>query len=100
MKKNVIALLVVVSSFTAFSFSSDQHITTNDIRFIKDGFHVQVFYEGSMVTGIEVTIGGPNTPAFFNWTPSPGRVNSGCFTGVIYVEGPEGEVILDVNCNN
>lgn len=102
MKKTTMILAIMLCSFTMLSFSKREAFSVNEINFFKDGFHVQVFYDNfNTVTGIAVTLGGPNTPGFYSWTPLPGTVSSGCFTGVIYVEDtPEGQVILDITCNN
>lgn len=104
MKKIVTTLLIVLCSITTFSSSKREALTLNEINFVKDGWHVQVFYDNyENISSIQVTMGGPMTPGFYCWTPLPGSVNAamGCFTGVIYVEDtPSGQVILNVNCNN
>lgn len=102
MRKFAVTLLIVLCSITTFSLSKSNAISANEISFVKDGFHVQIFYDNSgFVTNIEVTLGGPGTPGFVSWTPLVQQIVHGCFTGLIYVEDTGlGQVILDVNCNS
>ena len=104
MKKIVVTLLIVLCSFATFSSSKTDALAVAETSFVKDGLHVQVFYDDytRAVLGIVVTLGGPGTPDYYAWTPIPGSISlDGCFTGVIYVEDlPGGQAILDVACNN
>lgn len=94
-------LQVFYDSYSAFSFSKRDPLETS---FVKDGFHVQVFYDNyynRAILGIVVTLGGPGTPDFYAWMPGAGSISwEGCFTGIINVEAPSGQVVLDVECNN
>jgi hypothetical protein len=129
MKTTLTALLIVLCSFATFSSSKNDALKTSLVKgvsplqvfdnystfnfskmdpletsFVKDGFHVRVFYDNyynRAILGVEVTIGGPGTPDFYAWFPGAASISyDGCFTGIINVEAPSGQVVLDVECNN